>query len=92
MTKKELEEQVKQLKEIIRELKKEIKNSETSAEGLEQKAFGLENGTNRIVTIAFDLEKNSAVIEKVEKPRSDRIVAEHLLKREQEFHLRGLKI
>ena len=91
MTKKELEEENKKLKDIIRELKKEVKNSEESSNDLESRAFGL-GPKNEIVEIAFDLEKNSAVIlgSNNNYPR-DRAVAEHLLKRDLEYNLRGIK-
>lgn len=86
-TKKELEDETKRLKEIIRALRSEVKNSEDSLDGLNSKAFGVVG--KKVVTIVFDLEKNSAIIADIVE-ESGAIVAEYKMEQKQQLYFRGV--
>lgn len=89
-TKKELEDEVKNLKSIIRQLKTEVKNGAASTEELTQRAFALSEDKLSLVLIGYNEKKNSAAILDVKKLHDDPQVAEHMMKQEQSFNLRGL--
>ena len=86
-TKKELEEEVKKLKQIVRALRSEVKNSEDSVEGLNDKAFTVLG--KKIITINYDLEKNSAIITDIIEESGD-IVAEYKMEQKQKLYFRGV--
>ena len=81
-TKAELERTIKALKDEVRELRSNAKGVSEEISNFPNKAIGvtLEDGEYSIVTIMFDVEKNSAVIKDTTPTKKHRMMTSSLLK------------